>query len=99
MVHVHEAHKNETSISDNVNFEKNVAILSIMVGLQKSNNEKLKHICQSLSQLKTTNKSTIVSETKLKDFLPRNTDRFYRYTRQQESNCTNSVIWTVFKVN
>ena len=99
MVHVHEAHKNETSISDNLNFEKNVAILSIKVGLQKSNNEKLKHIFQSLSQLKTTNESTIVSETKLKDFLPRNTDRFYRYTRQQTSSCTNSIIWTVFKVN
>ena len=96
---VHEAHKKQTSISDNVNFEKNVAILSIMVGLQKSNNNELKNIFQSLSQLKTTNESKIVSDTKLKGFLPRNTDRFYRYTRQQTSSCTNTVIWTVFKVN
>ena len=95
-VHINEDHIHIGSSETHRNF----SILSIAVELQKTRNHELDSFFDSIGQLKSKNIKKIVTKAKLADFLPRNTDKFYRYTRHDSyPSCNGISIWTVFKVN
>ena len=93
LVHIHEEYKNSES-------QGNLAILSVPVKLQKTANQELNHIFEAMSQLKSRDVSKMVTKARLSDFLPRNTDKFYRYEKiDTYSSCNGIVTWTIFKVS
>ena len=95
-VHINEDHIHIGSSETHRNF----SILSVAVELQKTRNHELDSFFDSMGQLKSKNINKIVTKAKLADFLPRNTDKFYRYTRHDSyPSCNGISIWTVFKVN
>ena len=80
--------------------QRNFSILSVAVELQKTRNHKLGSFFDAIGQLKSKNIKKIITQAKLADFLPRNTDKFYRYTKHDSyPSCNGFSIWTIFKVN
>ena len=75
-----------------------LAILSVLVELKKSDNAKLSKLIDAVDNVKAQDQNQTFSGVKLTDILPRNTDGFYRYEGSMTfPNCTESVIWTIFK--
>lgn len=94
LIHIQNSHKDILDINTGENYKKKLAILSILVELQKLDNNRFKNIFNVASQLQSKNDSkTVTGATKLTNFLPRNTDKFYRYM-----DCDDTVTWTIFKV-
>ena len=105
LVHIKENFGNsiESALSKNSNDSNVFAILSVLVTLQKSDNSMLQGVFESVTSVKAENETFYVSDMKLMnltDLLPRNTHGFYRYNGSLTfPNCTENVIWTIFKVN
>ena len=95
LVHIHKHHKDIGNSDTKIG---NLAILSVPINLQKTRNHDLDNFFDAISQLKSKNISKMATQISLVNFLPRNTDKFYRYTRN-DSSCNGISVWTVFKVN
>ena len=75
-----------------------LAILSVLVELKKSDNTNLSKLIDAVDKVKAKDQNQTFSGIKLTDILPRNTHGFYRYEGSMTfPNCTESVIWTIFK--
>ena len=79
-----------------------LAVLGIFFEIQTEDNAKLKPLIDAVKSVKEYTKDTKETEMEqmeLKDFLPRNTDQFYRYEGGLTTpGCNEVVVWTVFKV-
>jgi len=78
-----------------------LAVLGIFFEIQTEDNAKLKPLIDAVKSVKEYTKDTKETEMEqmeLKDFLPRNTDQFYRYEGGLTTpGCNEVVVWTVFK--
>ena len=88
---LHLVHQNEE--------KKNLAVLGIFFQIQDEDNEKLKPLIDAVKGVPEPNNEKEIKAMELKDFLPRNTDQFYRYEGSLTTpGCDEIVTWTVFKV-
>ena len=86
------------AIMESAGAQDTLAILSVLVELKKSDNTNLSKLFDAVENVKAKDKNQTFSGVKLTDILPRNTDSFYRYEGSMAfPNCTESVIWTIFK--
>jgi len=76
-----------------------LAVLGIMFAIQQEDNPKLDPLIKVMEVLKKEkDEIDIVEEFPLSNFLPRNTDMFYRYNGSLTTPaCLEIVVWTVFK--
>jgi len=75
-----------------------LAILSVLVEEQKSENAKLKNLFMAAKNVTKWNDTQAFTGVRLSDLLPRNTDGFYRYNGSLTyPKCDEAVIWTIFK--
>merc|ERR1712083_752606 len=101
LIHIHDSYK-ETDIMKALKQRNNktdtLAILSVLVELQKSDNTKLDSLFNATQNVKAMNDTQEFKGIRLSDLLPRNTDGFYRYSGSLTyPNCTEAAIWTIFK--
>ena len=76
-----------------------LAVLGIFFKIQDEDNEKLKPLIDAVTDVPEPNDKKEIKPMELKDFLPRNTDQFYRYEGSLTTpGCFEIVAWTVFKV-
>ena len=101
MIHINENMEgslNEVLANTNIKSDS-LAILSVLVKKQKSDNGMLKNLFDAVADVKTENVTKDFNGVKLSHLLPRNTNGFYRYNGSLTyPNCTEAAIWTVFKV-
>lgn len=101
MIHINENMEgslNEVLANTNIKSDS-LAILSVLVKKQKSDNGMLKNLFDAVADVKTENLTKDFNGVKLSHLLPRNTNGFYRYNGSLTyPNCTEAAIWTVFKV-
>jgi len=75
-----------------------LAVLGIFFEIQDEDNTKLKPLIDAVRAVQGDEKDTEMEQMELKDFLPRNTDQFYRYQGGLTTpGCNEIVVWTVFK--
>ena len=100
LIHVKENFDNMAkALEDSSSDKDKIAILSVMVRNQNSDNTMIKNLVDALVDVKTENTSKTFTGVKLEDLLPRNTDGFYRYNGSLTyPSCKETVVWTVFKV-
>ena len=76
-----------------------LAVLGIFFEIQDEDNTKLQPLIEAVRAVQGDTKDTKMEQMELKDFLPRNTDQFYRYQGGLTTpGCNEIVVWTVFKV-
>ena len=76
-----------------------LAVLGIFFKIQDEDNEKLKPLIDAVTDVPEPNNKKEIKPMELTDFLPRNTDQFYRYEGSLTTpGCFEIVAWTVFKV-
>merc|ERR1711953_512240 len=75
-----------------------LAVLGIFFEIQDEDNTKLQPLIEAVRAVQGDTKDTKMEQMELKDFLPRNTDQFYRYQGGLTTpGCNEIVVWTVFK--
>ena len=104
LIHIHERYEG-MSITQALTKGKEdgkmdtLAILSVLLEYQKSDNSKLNNLFEAVTNVTDTDDEQKFSGIKLSQLLPRNTDGFYRYNGSLTyPNCIEAAIWTVFKV-
>ena len=100
MIHVKDDYETNytKAIMQSSGKQDTLAILSVLVELKKSDNANLTKLIEAVESVKAKDENKTFSGVKLTDILPRNTNGFYRYEGSMTfPNCTESVIWTIFK--
>ena len=100
MIHVKDDYETNytKAIMQSSGKQDTLAILSVLVELKKSDNANLTKLIEAVENVKAKDENKTFSGVKLTDILPRNTNGFYRYEGSMTfPNCTESVIWTIFK--
>ena len=76
-----------------------LAVLGIFFEIQQDDNKHIEKLIEAVKEVKENGDETEMKQMPLKDFLPRNTDQYYRYQGGLTTpTCNEIVVWTVFKV-